>query len=133
MRWWALVPIGLLAVGAVLLAVAALQGGAELALVVIVPVIVGRSLEFVGGVLLLVAGLFTVPLLFGPYEEGPDPSPPTVPSEGSGRVGGFVLVGPLPIFFGSWKGVSTRTRLVAAVFGAAVLLAVVLALLLLRV
>ena len=133
MRWWALVPVGLLGLGAVLVGLAALQGGAELALVVVVPVIVGRSLEFVVGVLCLVAGLFTLPLLFGPGEGEDELDPRTDAPGTTGGVGGLVLVGPVPIFFGSWKGVSTRIRVAAAIFGAAVVVTVVLALLFLRV
>ena len=132
MRWWSLVPASLLVVGAVLVALAALQGGAELAIVVIVPVIVGRSLEFVAGVLLLVAGIFTLPLAFGPAEEVDTPASPGSVPETSRGAGGLVLIGPVPIFFGSWKGVSSRAWILAAIAGALVLVVAVVVLGLLR-
>jgi uncharacterized protein (TIGR00304 family) len=128
-RGWALVPGGLIAAGVLLVVWAAIQGGAGLAIVVVVPVIYGRSLAFVAGVLLLVAGLFTLPLAF----EFDDPEEPAT---GGGRTtgagtsaGGLILLGPIPIFFGSWKDVSARTRLIAAVLGGAVLVAAIVVLL----
>ncbi len=133
MRSWALVPAGLLGAGAVLVAVAALQGGTELAIVVVVPVVYGRSLEFVAGVLLLVAGLFTLPLAFEPGEEPEPPAPGTARPGTPGGSGGLVLIGPVPIFFGSWKGVSTRTRVIAAILGGVVLVVAILVLVLFRV
>jgi uncharacterized membrane protein len=124
-RWWALVPSSLLVVGASLVALAALQGGAELAIVVIVPVIVGRSLEFVAGVLLLVAGIFTLPLAFEPDEADDAPTTPRAAPPASGGAGGLVLVGPVPIFFGTWKGASSRAWILAAVAGAVLFVAAV--------
>jgi uncharacterized protein (TIGR00304 family) len=127
-----LVAVGALAAlfaGAALLADATLHGRANLSLVVIVPVLSGGSGEFLLGVVLLLVGLFLLSWAFwevaesptgvSPLEgpEGPETTPP-----GSGMVGGgVVLIGPVPLFFGGWKNVSRRARLVAAVVGAAVL------------
>ena len=132
MQRWGLVPAVLLGAGAVLVAVAALQGGAELAIVLVVPVIFGRSLEFVGGVFLLVAGVFTLPLAFEPAGEAEPAAPGSPPSRASGGSGGLLLIGPFPIFFGSWKGVSPRTRVIAAVVGGGALVVAVLVLVLFR-
>lgn len=130
MRWWALVPSGLIGFGMVLIALAALQGGAGVAVVVIVPVIYGRSLEFVAGVLLLIAGLFTLPLAFESAEGLPRSDLGGPEGEPYARSGGLILVGPIPIFFGSWKGVSGRTRTIAAIVGSIALVAMIVVLVL---
>lgn len=120
-----------LVAGAGLVVDAVLHGRASLALVVIVPVFSGSSVEFLVGVLLLVVGFFLLPLAwFEPSEgeafslprEAPQPPPPSSGAAG----GGLVLVGPVPIFFGAWKNVSRRVRLFAALSGAALLVLLVL-------
>ncbi|MGA8302411.1 MAG: DUF131 domain-containing protein [Thermoplasmata archaeon] len=125
MRWGALVPAVLLAVGAVLVALAALQGAARLAVVVVVPVVFGSSIEFVVGVLLLLAGLFSLGLAFEPAEETDEPGVASPPRTSSGG-GGLVLVGPVPLFFGAWRDVPARTRILVAILGAAVFAVAVL-------
>ena len=129
MRLAAVGALAALFAGAALLADATLPGRATLFLVVIVPVLSGGSGEFLLGVVLLLVGLFLLSWAFwevaesppgvSPLEgpEGPETTPP-----GPGMVGGgVVLIGPVPLFFGGWKNVSRRARLVAAVVGAAVL------------
>lgn len=128
MRVWGLVPLGFLAAGAVLVVWAALQGGAQLAVVVILPVIFGRSLDFGVGVLLLLVGFFTLPLAFG--DSGGFESDAPRLTEASSA--GLVLIGPIPIFFGSWSHASRRTRILAAVIGAAAVVGTVLLLLWVR-
>ena len=121
MRPLALVPLGLIVAGGVLVGLSVLAGGASLAIVVIVPVVYGRSLEFLAGVLLLLAGLFTLPLA---GQDTEDVGPAETERDGAGEsthVGGLVLVGPVPILFGRWTGVSTRARLALALIGAALL------------
>ena len=87
----------------------------------------GGSAEFLLGVVALVAGFLLVPLLSwgdtGIEEpEASEPlTSPAAPSSASATTGGLVLVGPVPIFFGSWRNVSTRTRLWVAIAGALVL------------
>lgn len=132
MRRWAVLPFGLLAAGAVLVIVALVEGGAQLALVVVLPVVFGGSLAFLLGVLLVVAGVFCLPLAFD-WGLALDPEEPRARGASAGGAGGLVLVGPIPIFFGSWKGVSTRTRIVAALIGAVVLAIAVVALVFYRV
>jgi uncharacterized membrane protein len=124
-RLAALVPIALLVSGALLLILAVVEGGAQLAVVVVVPVFFGQSWVFAVAIVLLVAGFFTLPLAFSTYD-APDPSPEDGPASTSGGSGGLVLIGPVPIFFGSWRGVSTRTRVVVAILGGALLVAFVL-------
>jgi uncharacterized membrane protein len=110
--------VGPVLVGAGVTAVAAslALGVAHLALVVIVPVIYGASWLFGLGILLLVLGFFCLPLGWG--GEAPSSVPAGSPTRG---VGGVILVGPVPIFFGSWKNVSRRWRVAMAVLGACVL------------
>jgi uncharacterized membrane protein len=114
-----------LVAGAAFLVDAVLHGRASLTLVVIVPVLSGGSAEFLLGVVLLVVGLFLLPLAFWePVESEPLPSGPETPvaaPPSAGGAGGVVLLGPVPIFFGTWKNVSRRVRLLAAVVGAVVL------------
>jgi uncharacterized protein (TIGR00304 family) len=131
-RAGAFVPLALLVAGAVLVGAAVAAGGASLAIVVVVPVVSGRSLEFVAGVLLLIAGLFTLPLALGPVEERDGSDLADDAGSASGGSGGVVLIGPVPIFFGRWKSVSFRTRLVAAVVGALVLVGAVAVFVLVR-
>jgi len=126
MRALALVPIVLLGAGAALVVASVLGGGATVSLVVIVPVVSGRSVEFLLGFAALGAGFLCLPLLFGagPEEAAAMPSataPSPTPSAGTSSAGGLVLVGPVPIFFGSWRNVSARTRWWVALAGAAIL------------
>jgi uncharacterized membrane protein len=120
----ALIPLGLLAAGALLVGLAALEGGAHLAVVVVIPVVYGESWLFGAGVLFLIAGLFTIPLAFERDERPRSPGSGSAPVP-PGGAGGFVLIGPVPIFFGSWRGVSPRTRVILAVVGAALLVVLV--------
>jgi uncharacterized protein (TIGR00304 family) len=122
--------LGAWVAGALLVADAVLHGRASLALVVIVPVFFGGSSEFLLGVVLLVVGFFLVPLaLWEPSESeplrpvpvGPRPTPPSAEVAG----GGVVLIGPVPLFFGGWKNVSRRVRLLLAIVGGTVLVLLV--------
>jgi len=125
MRAVGLAGIALLGAGVALLADAVLRGGATVSLVVIVPVVSGSSGEFLLGVVCLVAGVFLLPFLgfeLGPPGEETLPPPSaraSTPSESSS--GGLVLIGPVPIFFGAWRSVPTRTRRWVAIAGGIVL------------
>ena len=124
MRWFLLGTLAVLAAGVALVAVSVLEGGANVALLVIVPVVSGSSLTFLLGVVLLVVGFLSLPFATA---EGWDEAPPALPSGGTGPpeaqsgVGGVVLLGPVPIVFGSWKGISRRTRWWLALAGAVLL------------
>jgi len=125
-RTLGLVPFVLLGAGVALIADAVIAGGATVAIVVIVPVLSGSSAEFLLGVVLLVGAFFSLPFVLA--TERPEassmptsaPTPESAPPGGS-TGGGLVLVGPVPIFFGSWRNVSARTRLWVALVGAVVL------------
>lgn len=118
-------PIALL-LGFGLLVLAVMSGGAHVFLLLIVPVVTGASLTFYLGTVLVVLGFLSLPLLASGEAAPPAPrhgAPPRAEGGWSDGAGGIVLLGPFPIFFGSWKSVSTRTRWLAALAGA-ILLAV---------
>jgi uncharacterized membrane protein len=119
-RRWGFVPIVLLGAGAGLVLLALLEGGAHLALIVVIPVFFGGSLEFVLGVLLLVGGFVGLPLAFDGESVPTSGRGTTTGGSGSSGSGGLVLIGPIPIFIGRWKSVSGRARLAAALVGAAI-------------
>jgi uncharacterized protein (TIGR00304 family) len=129
MRLAALGAIASLVAGAVLLGDAVLFGRASLSLVLIVPVFSGSSIEFLLGVVLLILGFLLLPWAFvEPLEEERLPTaeaPPATPSNSGATGGGLVLIGPLPIFFGAWKNVSPRVRILAALVGAVLLIVLV--------
>jgi len=131
MRGTGFVPVALLVAGALLVVLAVVEGGATFGVAVIVPFVVGRSIYLAIGVLLLVAGFLTLPLAF-PWESLEDGAEEALyerPGKARSSVGsgGIVVVGPVPILFGSWRDVSARTRLLIAIAAAAVFVAVVLA------
>jgi len=114
--------VALLVAGLFLVAWSVVDGGASVALLVVIPVISGSSLAFLLGVVLLIAGFFSLPFTLAEEWEGAlAPSGPTAPTSRSssdqGGAGGFVLIGPVPIVFGTWKGVSRRTRWLLALAG----------------
>jgi uncharacterized protein (TIGR00304 family) len=119
------VPIGLLALGIVLIVDAVIRGSATVTVVAIVPVLTGSSVEFLAGVVCLLIGFLSLPFAFYSLELAPDseldarPHGETPPEE----VGGVLLVGPIPIFFGSWKSAPLRTKVAVGVVGAIVLIA----------
>jgi len=131
MRPIAIVPAVLFVGGAVLIGLAVASGGASFGLLLIVPFVIGRSLDLAIGVLLLVAGFLTLPLaLRDGFEVDSPPGPSS--AGGPGGSGGVVIVGPVPIVFGSWKRLSRRARLLlwigaAAAFVLLVVVAVLLA------
>ncbi|MCI4364467.1 MAG: DUF131 domain-containing protein [Thermoplasmata archaeon] len=128
----ALLPLALFVAGAALIADSLVRGSASVALLVVLPIFFGSSAEFLGGVVLLLAGFLTLPLAL-PWPE-PVERPVGAPAARareevpSAEVGGFVLIGPVPVFFGSWKSVPTTTKLAVAAVGAALLLLVIWAL-----
>jgi uncharacterized membrane protein len=111
----------LLGAGAILIAVAALTGGAHAVLVLIFPVVYGDAPLFVLGILLIVTGVFALPFAFG---AGTSREPAAAPT-GPVTSGGVVLVGPIPIFWGSASGASRRVRIATAIGGTAALIVAV--------
>ena len=114
-----------LLLGVVLLAEAVATGQASLSVVLIVPVVSGSSPTLLGGVASLLLGIFLLPLSFGDGGEGdapPAPTPASAPGGaaapvGEGGSGGLVLIGPVPIFFGSWARTSPRNYWLAVLAG----------------
>jgi uncharacterized membrane protein len=97
-----------LAAGVILLIEAVRTGGARLFLFLIFPVLSGSSVVFGLAVVFLVIGLFLLPFVFVDGEPSEIPASGTVPAGPSstheeGGAGGLVLIGPVPIFFGSWR------------------------------
>jgi uncharacterized membrane protein len=121
MRGSALIGPILLLLGAVAIGIAVASGGAHAALIVIIPVFYGSSLLFLAGVALVIAGFLTLPLTLAAEEpEGAPAGPPSGVSSG-----GLVLIGPIPIFWGSASGASRGVRVAAAAAGAIALVVAV--------
>ena len=112
--------------GVALIVAAVATGAAQLDLVVIVPVIVGgASVVFLAGIVSVVAGIFLLPLAFsGSWAEAATTVEAMGFTEDAGS-GGLVLIGPLPIFFGSWKNVGPRAYWIAAGVGLAFLVGLI--------
>ena len=86
--------------------------------------------SFLLGVPLLILGMVTLPFTrmeADEPEQSADRDPAGAPR---GTTGGVLLIGPLPILFGSWKNVSPRQRWGLAILGTALLVLVVLVILL---
>ena len=130
-RWHGPAALALLAAGIALIAVAVAQGGAQVHLVVIVPVVTGTSPVAFGGVLLIMAALVLgfVAVANRQAPASPEEVAPPKPSPSSPSVstGGVVFIGPFPVVFGSNPRLA-RTMLLLAVIVAVVLVAFYLAL-----
>jgi len=119
------------AAGIALVLLSVLRGGATVSLILIVPVVSGSSVDFLVGVGLVIAGfvaLFLAALEGGVDGERSAAEGTASSGPGSSGVGGVVLVGPIPIVFGSWRGVSRRARWLLALLGAVLVIVVWLAL-----
>jgi uncharacterized protein (TIGR00304 family) len=109
MRPIAFVPIGLLAAGLSLVVVSVANGEADVSLVVIFPVISGSGFLFLIGVALVVMGILSGFMLIVASTQGSTLDPDDSSwSDAGGRAGekgskygGVVLIGPVPIVFGS--------------------------------
>jgi len=121
MRKLTLVAIVLMVLGIALLAYAVYSAEAQVYIFVFIPVFTGGSLAAFGGTLLLFLGIFLFFLsLAGPTEiESLQPlktAPQTAaPKTPSGKFGGVVFLGPLPIVFGSDKKMAKWMLVVALV------------------
>lgn len=136
-RWMARVvgPV-LLLLGLIVVLYSVLRGSASVSLLLIVPVVSGTSALFLVGVVLLFFGILLLPFAFAagweierrPYaapgrHQGPAPA-----DEITGGGGGLVLLGPVPVFFGSWRNPSRAAYWAAALVGVVVLAIVLLVL-----
>lgn len=108
--------------GVALVVDAVAEGRALVSLVVVIPVVSGSSAEFLLGVALLAGGLFSLPWsLAGGLPATATPSREKADSGAGAATGGIILVGPVPLLFGTWRNVPARTRWILALVGAALL------------
>jgi uncharacterized membrane protein len=114
-----LLPVGLLAAGVALIAYSVARGGAAVGVLVVIPFVLGHSVAFAVGVLLLAAGFLTLPLAFV-ESEAPEPPPAPAGSTGSG-ISGVIVVGPFPFFFGAARNLPRWVPIAVSAIGAAVL------------
>jgi len=122
---------GLLIASAALMLLAAERGEVTFSLFIVFPVITATGPVGAMGLLLLPAALLFLFLSLVP--EGRPAERETVSAEGEAEssYGGVVLIGPIPILFGSAKGLR-GTRLLAVLVAAATVLTVVMLLIVLR-
>jgi uncharacterized membrane protein len=120
-RLWWLAAALLLGTGIALLVLAVLERTIGFALVLFVPVFFSSSWELPVGAFLVLSGVFSA--LFGLSDEGPvELADPAGPSGAS--AGGVVVIGPVPIFYGSGSRLSRRTRWIVTIVCVAVFVAV---------
>ena len=131
-RIW--LPIGMFLAGALVVAYAVATGQAEVSLVVIVPVFSGSSGVFLLGILLMVGSFF---LGFAVLATAP-PEPAEVAATQSAqkstqqtrretKYGGVVLIGPIPIAFGSNKNIARLMLVIGLVLAIAFVVLLLLA------
>jgi uncharacterized protein (TIGR00304 family) len=103
----------LLLVGILLLALAIASGEAKVALVLIIPIIYGSGALAAGGILLIFAGIVLMSLSYftfaAPAEEPSDAHHEPTKKE----YGGVILIGPIPIVFGSARSLKGSRLLLA--------------------
>ncbi len=124
MRFLRLVGVGALVVGAALTAVGIYQGDVVVALVIIFPVLVSTGGIGALGMILLALGVMALVFdrfMDGRVFRGGRSGEETERTKGGTDFGGVVLIGPIPIIFGS----NPRTALMAAAV-AIIILAIVL-------
>ncbi|MCU0853110.1 MAG: DUF131 domain-containing protein [Thermoplasmata archaeon] len=133
---WRWLPAAFFACGVALIAAAVATGEADVSLVVIFPVFSGSGWMFISGVLLMIAGFVAFFLaMFSAAAYGvPDMEPRTEAGSPGRRTetryGGVVLIGPVPIAFGSDRK-TAMTMLVIGVVMAAVFIGLLIVALLL--
>jgi uncharacterized membrane protein len=123
---WAVPAVGIAAllIGLACVVLAVATHAAQVALLFFVPVVTGSSSSFLIGGGFIFVGLFLMAAGGGPRSygldhapgsdpNGPAPGPRTTPAVS----GGVILIGPVPIFFGSWS--PARRRAYYAVVGLA--------------
>ncbi len=95
--------------GVILVAISVLTGEARVAIVIIIPVIYGAGVLMLGGILCVIAGFFL--MFYSGSMGGPQNDEETTGQATAERkVGGVLMIGPIPIIFGSDK----KTALIAA-------------------
>jgi uncharacterized protein (TIGR00304 family) len=128
------IPVGVFLAGVACITVATVSGEAQVQLFIIFPVISGNSLLFILGILLIFASFILGFILAAASMTEAEPIPPQNSASGATaqtgeapqkktRFGGVVLIGPVPIIFGS-----DRKMALIMILLAIVLMAIVLAL-----
>jgi uncharacterized protein (TIGR00304 family) len=123
-RMW--VPIIVFLAGVAFIVTAAASGNAEVQLFIIFPLISGTSWLFVLGVVLIIAS-FVLGFVLAASSMGDGQSEPEIggqagqESQAKNRYGGVVLIGPIPIIFGSDRRMALVMLVIAIVIFAAVL------------
>jgi uncharacterized protein (TIGR00304 family) len=93
--------IALMAIGAMALIAAVATGEAQFALVVIVPIIYGSGALVGGAILAIFAGVLLLFLSLSPHDPGAEGKPDEGAPRAKSEWGGVILIGPVPIIFGS--------------------------------
>lgn len=138
MRLVAILSIWLLIVGAALVAASVATGETDVSLVVVFPVLTGSGLLFLSGIALIVASflsgfaaIWAASLASHPQEaagaagNGPDGYSAT----NEHKSGGLILIGPIPIAFGSNRKTARLMLIVGVAIAVAMLIMVLLAVL----
>ena len=120
MRWRALVPCALFALGLFLLTHALL------------PFVAIRSfVEFVAGSASLAVAFLSIPLLWpGAFREPDEGTPPAAPASDAPSSSGpvaILMVGWMPVFVGAWRSATTHLRWLGLVGGSILALFLTLA------
>jgi uncharacterized membrane protein len=128
MRWRRALPLVFLASGTAAVVASVIGGSARFFLVLFIPVVSGSSWELGLGVLLLFLGFVSLPLVFflGSPEDGGTRANPSglqapAPPAPEQVAGGLVLIGPVPILLGAWRGNPPIPYWVLALIGAVLL------------
>lgn len=126
-----LIPIAMFLSGIACTAAAVAIGDAEVQLVIVIPLISGTGWLFVLGVVLIMASFvlgFVLAASFMREEAEGSGVPPSLtghPGEGvqrrESRYGGVILIGPVPIVFGSDKNIALIMLAIAVAVAAIVL------------
>lgn len=103
-----------------------LMGRATFYLVLIFPVVAGTSALLLIGAFLIVVGVFLLPLTLGGFELEEEPPAPMGPSSSGSpsagtSAGGLILLGPVPLFLGSWRSAPSWAYGLAAAVGSVLL------------
>lgn len=129
MRRWGLLSLALFAASMILLGASVATGDGEIGLFLIFPFIIAQGpIAIAGAVLLMMAvlcmfiGMWRASEAAQTQEAGPD-SASGRNAATKNKFGGVVLIGPIPIAFGSDKGIAKNMLLIGAVLFIVLLIA----------
>lgn len=129
MRASLLAPLAVLAAGIAMIVAAVAAGEADVSLLLIFPVISGSGWLFAAGTLLVILSFVLGLILLARGYEGPEIGPETMltgtmarePTQKQTKYGGVVLIGPIPIAFGSDKKTATLMLVIGVVLAVVLL------------